>query len=62
MAALKLAGLVPAITGWTPDQFWKATPAELAAIFAALAENDAGHQTPLNSAQFEKLKERLSDG
>jgi len=59
-----LAGLVPATTGWTPDQFWRATPAELAAIFAVFAEIDAGQQAavPLDSAQLEKLKEIYPDG
>jgi len=63
-AAQKLAGLVPATTGWTPDQFWKATPAELAAIFAVFAGNDAGHHAavPLDSAQLERLKEIYPDG
>jgi hypothetical protein len=35
--AAKLAGLAGALLGWRPDEFWKATPAELAAVLAAMA-------------------------
>jgi hypothetical protein len=40
--ATRLAGLVPRLLGWRPDDVWRATPAELAAIFAAEAEADGG--------------------
>src|SRR5436189_250567 len=36
-AAAKLAGLAGALLGWRPDEFWNATPAELATVIAALA-------------------------
>lgn len=36
-AAGRLAGLAGALLGWRPDEFWRATPAELAAVLAALA-------------------------
>jgi len=55
-----LAGLVPATTGWTPDQFWHATPAELATIFAVLAGNDVVR--PVDAKQLEILKESFPDG
>lgn len=32
--ALRLSGLVMRMQGWSPDAFWRATPAELAALFA----------------------------
>lgn len=32
-----LAGYAGAALRWTPDQFWRATPEELGAIFEALA-------------------------
>ena len=59
-----LAGLLPATLGWTADQFWKATPAELAAIFAAFSGSDADHQpaVPLGIEQLEQLKEIFPDG
>ena len=62
--ARKLAGLVPAVTAWTPEQFWRATPAELAAIFAVFSEHAPGHfgQVPLGIEQLEQLKEIFPDG
>ena len=55
----RLAGLTPAITGWTPPEFWNATPAELAVILMAFEESDPGNQTalPIDYQQLEKLKE-----
>ena len=42
-SAARLAGLAGALLGWTPDAFWRATPAELAAVLGALAgEGEAG--------------------
>ena len=32
--AQRLSGLVMRALGWRPDEFWNATPAELAALFA----------------------------
>ncbi|MEW4468375.1 phage tail assembly chaperone [Parasphingorhabdus sp. JC815] len=59
--AAQLAGVVPAIIGWTPDQYWHATPAELAAILTALSP--AGDSArPLNKSEMEKLKDTLENG
>ena len=57
----KLSGTVSAVLGWTPDQFWQATPAELATIFAVFAGSGPGH-VPLGTEQLEKLKETFPDG
>lgn len=35
--ARRLAGLAGVLFGWRPDEFWKATPAELAALLDAVA-------------------------
>jgi uncharacterized phage protein (TIGR02216 family) len=35
-AAARLAGLAGALLGWRPDDFWRSTPAELAAVLGAL--------------------------
>ena len=40
-AAGRLAGVAGALLGWRPDEFWRATPAELAAVLAVLVP-DAG--------------------
>jgi len=62
--ASRLSGTVSAVLGWTPEQFWNATPAELGSIFSAFADNGSGHsgQTPLGTQQLEKLKETFPDG
>ncbi|MFT5329218.1 MAG: putative phage protein (TIGR02216 family) [Parasphingorhabdus sp.] len=60
----KLSGTVSAVLGWTPEQFWRATPAELTAIFATFSANAPGHlnQSPLDANQLEQLKESFPDG
>ena len=40
--ATRLAGLAGALLGWRPDDFWTATPAELAAVLAALVGDTDG--------------------
>ncbi|ATW03618.1 phage tail assembly chaperone [Sphingorhabdus sp. YGSMI21] len=60
-SAQRLSGTVSAVFGWTPDQFWHATPAELATIFSVFAGSGPG-QAPLGSEQFEKLKKAFPDG
>ncbi|MEO6041795.1 MAG: phage tail assembly chaperone [Croceibacterium sp.] len=57
--AARLAGLVPRALGWRPAEFWDATPAELAAIFAA---EDGGDPAPLSRTEFNSLMEREGDG
>ncbi|WP_417593462.1 phage tail assembly chaperone [Parasphingorhabdus sp.] len=57
----KLSGTASAVLGWTPEQFWQATPAELATIFAAFA-GSGSDSVPLGTEQFEKLKETFPDG
>ena len=58
-AARRLAGLAAHLLGWRPDEFWAATPAELAAIFAP----DAGPApAPLNRDELARLMEREDHG
>jgi uncharacterized phage protein (TIGR02216 family) len=40
-AAIKLAGHAALSLGWRPDDFWNATPAELASIIAAASTDVA---------------------
>ena len=40
-SAGRLAGVAGALLGWRPDEFWRATPAEVAAVFEALAGGGA---------------------
>lgn len=57
-AAARLAGLAGALLGWRPDEFWRATPAELASVIGALTTNAelAGDQSLLS-----RLKEQFPD-
>ena len=58
-AAIRLAGFAGAMLGWRPGEFWDATPAELAAVFAAL--NPVGEPPPDGDA-LARLKEMFPDG
>ncbi|HTM96683.1 MAG TPA: phage tail assembly chaperone [Croceibacterium sp.] len=57
--ALRLAGLTARALGWRPDDFWNATPAELAAILAPEANEDV---TPLGREELARLMEKFRDG
>ena len=39
--AARLAGVAGWLLGWRPDEFWRATPAELAAVLAAARGDEA---------------------
>jgi hypothetical protein len=55
----RLAGLAGALLGWRPGEFWAATPAELAAVFAAL---QPAAERPATGDLLAELKERFPDG
>lgn len=57
-SAARLAGLAGALLGWRPDEFWRATPAELAAVIAALAP---GAEPAGDHAMLSRLKELFPD-
>ncbi|CAM8660570.1 phage tail assembly chaperone [Sphingobium cupriresistens] len=40
-AAGRLAGVAGWLLGWRPDEFWRATPAELAAVLKAARGDEA---------------------
>jgi hypothetical protein len=48
-----------ALLGWRPDEFWRATPAELAAVMRALAGDQLGG---IDSNDLKRLCEELGDG
>ena len=54
----RLAGLAGRVGGWRPDDFWKTTPAELAAILAPAAEAAA---PPVGRAELDRLMEHDHD-
>ncbi|MEA3061861.1 MAG: hypothetical protein QOJ94_1642 [Sphingomonadales bacterium] len=58
-AASRLAGAAALLLGWRPDEFWGATPAELAAVLAAAKGETAA---ALDRAGLERLMEVHPDG
>ena len=60
-SARRLAGLAGALLGWRPDEFWRATPAELAEVIEALSESasPAGSMSP---EVLDRLKRMFPDG
>ncbi|MEQ1548928.1 MAG: phage tail assembly chaperone [Chakrabartia sp.] len=58
-SATRLAGLSGALLGWRPDEFWAATPVELASIITALCPPSDG---VADSHLLAHLKELFPDG
>jgi uncharacterized phage protein (TIGR02216 family) len=58
-AAARLAGLTGALLGWRPDEFWRATPAELAAVLQAMG---GGDDAAASGADLQRLMEIFPDG
>ena len=59
-AAGRLAGAAGVMFGWAPEQFWRATPAELVALIDAL-KGEAGADA-VDAATLARLKEQFPDG
>ena len=57
--AARLAGVIPRLLGWRPDDFWNATPAELTAIFTA---DDEAAAAPLTRGELTTLLEQDRHG
>jgi len=58
--ARRLAGIAGALLGWRPEEFWQATPAELAAVIEALAGGECAE--PASRADLERLERMFPDG
>ena len=58
-SATRLAGLTGAVLGWRPEDFWNATPGELATIFDALTPRA---EAPPTQGDLVRLKEQFPDG
>lgn len=59
-AARRLAGVAGVVLGWAPDAFWRATPAELGAVVAAIAGEHG--EAPPDPATIARLREAFPDG
>lgn len=59
-AAVRLAGQAGVAFGWTPEGFWAATPAELAALVQAMG-GEAGTAPP-DGATIARMMEAFPDG
>ncbi len=57
--ALRLAGFCGVVLGWSPDRFWRSTPAEVAAVVAVLSPPPAA---PVGRDVLDRLKEAFPDG
>ncbi len=56
--ALQLCGQCALLLGWRPDEFWYATPAELASILSAMT---SGGETPPDANDLRHLMELFPD-
>lgn len=63
-AALRLAGLAGWHFGWSADQFWNATPAEMEAVVRAMLGDggDVVEGMAPSRGEVERLKEMFPDG
>lgn len=59
-AALPLLGLMARVAGWRPDDFWAATPADVAAVLAGWVDEDA--EAPLDRGALAAMMEAFPDG
>ena len=58
-SAGRLAGLAGALLGWRPEEFWAATPAELAAVLGALVPQSG---EGIGREDVARLMEMFPDG
>lgn len=57
-AAARLAGVAGALLGWRPEEFWRATPAELGAVLVAMLPEEQA----ATADDLARLKEMFPDG
>jgi len=57
-SAGRLAGLAGALLGWRPEEFWRATPAELGAVLEAMVGNP---DKSAGRSDLERLMQRFPD-
>lgn len=60
LAAVALAGMMARAFGWRPDEFWAATPADVAAVLGAWGEG--GVEAAVDRAGLTAMMEQFPDG
>jgi uncharacterized phage protein (TIGR02216 family) len=58
-AAARLTGLAGALLGWRPEEFWRATPAELGAVLEAMLGSGEGETA--SRSDLERLMQKFPD-
>lgn len=61
-AAGRLAGVAGWLLGWRPDEFWRATPDELADALGAIRDLHGDADAPMGRGLLSDLMERHPDG
>lgn len=61
-AAVALAGVMARAAGWRPDEFWAATPADVAAVLAGWADAGAGAGADFDRKVLAAMMEKFPDG
>ncbi|KQN00862.1 hypothetical protein ASE85_09590 [Sphingobium sp. Leaf26] len=56
----RLAGVAGWLLGWRPDEFWRATPAELAAVLRA-ARGEEAVEAAVDGAELRRLMGVMPD-
>lgn len=59
-AAARLAGVAGWLLGWRPDEFWRATPAELEAVLRA-AKGEEAPELGVDRRELERLRGAMPD-
>ena len=60
-AAGRLAGVAGWLLGWRPDEFWRATPAELASVLRAARGEEAAGAGGVGAAALARLMGAMPD-
>jgi len=59
-SAIALLCMMARVAGWTPDDFWAATPADVRSVLGGWAEADA--VAPFDGAGLAAMMEQFPDG
>lgn len=59
--AARLAGVAGWLLGWRPDEFWRATPAELESVLRAARGDEEESRGGMDRAELERLRAGMPD-